>query len=166
MASNEEVIALLNDDLTFEVEATLVYMHNHFVLTQAMPTQLEVFDIALDEMRHIEWLSDLIVGLGGNPELKPRQIRFAGADNVEACQRGIDLENEAIDGYTAHIAAIDDPKIQRRLAHIREEEVDHLIEFTELLEAAEKAVEDRQPTVGDMMGEPQESAAGDESGRG
>ncbi len=166
MASNEEVIAMLNDDLTFEVEATLIYMHNHFVLTQAMPTQLEVFDIALDEMRHIEWLSDLIVGLGGNPELKPRQIRFAGADNVEACKRGIDLENEAIALYNAHVAAISDPKIQWRLAHIRDEEVDHLNEFTELLEAAEKAVEDRQPTVGDMMGEPQESAAGDESGRG
>ena len=166
MAGNEEVIAMLNDDLTFEVEATLVYMHNHFVLTQAMPTQLEVFDIALDEMRHIEWLSDLIVSLGGNPELKPRQIRFATTDNIEACKRGIMLEHEAIDGYNVHIAAIADPKIQRRLAHIRDEEIDHLSEFTELLEEAEKAVEDRQPTVGDMLGEPQEDAAGDESGRG
>jgi rubrerythrin len=155
VADSEEVIAMLNEDLTFEVEATLVYMHNHFVLTRACGTQLEVFDIALDEMRHIEWLSDAIVGLGGNPELTPHQLRFAPADNIEACKRGITLEQIAIDGYNAHIAAIADPKLQRMLAHIRDEEVDHLDEFKELLEEAEKANEDRQPTVGDMTGEPQ-----------
>jgi bacterioferritin (cytochrome b1) len=155
VAGNDDVIAMLNDDLTFEVEATLVYMHSHFVVEGACETQMEAFDIALDEMRHIEWLSDAIVGLGGSPELTPRQIRYASNENADALRRGTELEQEAIDGYNAHIAAIADPKIQRMLAHIRDEEVDHLDEFTELLEKAEKAPEDRQPTVGDMTGEPQ-----------
>ncbi len=166
MAGNEEVIAMLNDDLTFEVEATLVYMHSHFVVGDSCETQMEAFDIALDEMRHIEWLSDAIVSLGANPELTPRQIRYASMEGAGAARRGVELEQEAIDGYNAHIAAIADPKIQRMLAHIRDEEVDHLAEFTELLEKAEMASEDRQPTVGDMIGEPQEGAAGEDTGRG
>ncbi len=154
MAGDEEVIRMLNEDLTAEVEATLVYMHNHFVVTNHCPTQMEAFSIALDEMRHIEWLAEAIVDMGGQPELTPRQVRYATADAADACRRGIFLEQGAIDQYNDHISAIADPKIQRLLAHIRDEEVDHLDEFGELLEDVE-GPDDRRPTVGDMMGEAQ-----------
>jgi len=156
VANNADIVRMLNDDLTGEVEATLVYMHSHFVVTGHCPTQMEMFDIALDEMRHIEWLAEAIVGLGGEPELTPRKVRYASSDPVEATRRGVELEQEAIDQYNAHIAAIPDPKIQRLLAHIRDEEVDHLDEFRELVEEAE-GPQDRKPTVGDMTGTPQGS---------
>ncbi|MCX7597617.1 MAG: ferritin-like domain-containing protein [Armatimonadetes bacterium] len=152
MADKAEIIRMLNDDLTGEVEATLVYMHSHFVVTAHCPTQMEMFDIALDEMRHIEWLAEAIVELGGEPELTPRKVRYAASDPVAANRRGVELEKEAIEQYNAHIAAIADPKIQRLLAHIRDEEVDHLEEFEELLEEAE-GPDDRKPTVGDLSGQ-------------
>lgn len=157
MADKADIIRMLNDDLTGEVEATLVYMHSHFVVTSHCPTQMEMFDIALDEMRHAEWLAEAIVNLGGEPELTPRKVRYASSDPVSADRRGVELEQEAIDQYNAHIAAIPDPKIQRLLAHIRDEEVDHLDEFKELLEEAE-GPDDRKPTVGDLSGQ---SQAGD-----
>ncbi|MBC7286679.1 MAG: ferritin-like domain-containing protein [Armatimonadetes bacterium] len=147
-----EIIRMLNDDLTGEVEATLVYMHSHFVATKHCPTQMEMFDVALDEMRHIEWLAEAIVELGGEPELTPRKVRYASADPAAANRRGVELEQEAINQYNAHIAAIPDPNIQRLLAHIRDEEVDHLAEFSELLEEME-GYEDRKPTVGDLSGQ-------------
>ncbi len=134
MASRDDIIKMLNDDLTGEVEAILVYMKNHFVCERDCKTQLEMLEIALDEMRHVQWLAEAIVELGGTPELAPRQLRFAGDDPAEALQHGVNLEREAIEQYDKHIAAIDDPKIQRMLAHIRDEEVDHEEEFKELLE--------------------------------
>ena len=138
MADAAEVIRLLNDDLTGEVEAILVYMHAHFVLEGHCPTQLEMLEIALDEMKHAERLSEAIVDLGGTPELKPRQLRFAPADLKATLHHVIQLEKDAISQYTQHIEAIDDPKIKRLLNHIREDEEDHLEEFEELLEEAEE----------------------------
>lgn len=137
MACDDNVVALLNDDLTAEVEAVLVYMHSHFVLEGEHHAQLEFLEIALDEMRHIQWLAEAIVGLGGEPELTPRKLRFAGRDLREAVAQAVGFEKGAIAQYNAHIEAISDPKIQRLLAHIRDEEEDHLEEFEELLEEAE-----------------------------
>jgi bacterioferritin len=154
MADNTEVIRMLNEDLTGEVEAILVYSHSHFVLEDEAPTALAMLEIAIDEMRHVQWLAEQIVELGGEPQLLPHRVRFAGRDLAEALQRGIDLEREAIANYNAHIAAIADPAIQRMLAHIRDEEVDHEEEFKALLAEA-KGPGDRRPTVGDLTGEAQ-----------
>ena len=137
MADAAQIIRLLNDDLTAEVEAILVYMHAHFVLEGHCHTQLEMLEIALDEMKHAERLSEAIVDLGGTPELGPRQLRFAPPDLKATLQQVIQFEKDAIAQYTAHIEAIDDPKIKRLLNHIREDEEDHLEEFEELLEEAE-----------------------------
>lgn len=144
-----DIISRLNDDLTGEVEAILVYMNHHFTVADK-GTQLEMLEIALDEMRHVQWLSEAIVDLGGEPELTPRRLRFNGKNVKEALSHGKMLEHEAIIGYEKHMEEIDNPAIKRMLNHIKEEEEDHLGEFSELLEEMEKSEEDRNSTVGDL----------------
>ncbi len=147
-----EVIARLNDDLTGEVEAVLVYMNHHFVVPQHH-TQLEMLEIALEEMHHIQQLAEVIVDLGGAPELTPRQIRFNGADVAGSLANGTMLETEAIDGYRRHIAEIDDPAIKRMLNRIMEEEELHFAKFSEMLADFEAAAAATAPTVGDLTGD-------------
>lgn len=131
-----EIIARLNEDLTGEVEAILVYMNHHFILDDK-GAELELLEIALDEMRHVQWLGEKIADLGGAPELTPRRLRFNGTDVKSAVSHAVMLEEEAIEGYRRHMEEIPDPKIKRMLNHIMEEEEDHHEKFTELLQELE-----------------------------
>lgn len=144
-----DIIKLLNDDLTGEVEAILVYMNHHFTVKDDK-IKLEMLEIALDEMRHVQWLAEKISEMGEEPELTPRRLRFNGKTVKEALSHGKMLEKEAIISYEKHIQEIDDAKIKRMLNHIKEEEEDHLEEFSELLEKIEEEEMDKAPTVGDL----------------
>jgi bacterioferritin len=145
----QQVVALLNDDITAEVEATLVYMNHHFVVADPK-VQLEMLETALEEMQHIQLLAEAIVGLGGAPELTPRKLRFDGVAIADALANGVMLEEEAIAGYRAHMAAIDDPLINAMLRRIMEEEELHLAEFAELLGDHQAGQAEKAPTVGDL----------------
>jgi len=131
----EKIVELLNQDLSGEIEAILVYMRNATVaLREACEAGHELEEIAFDEMRHAEWLSDLIVELGGRPTMTHRELDFGGDSPRDFVRRVIELEKEAIAMYREHISAIDDQKVREKLQHILREEEWHLEEFEELLE--------------------------------
>lgn len=127
-----DIIDLLNQDLTGELEAILIYMRNSFVTPQCRPSR-EMEEIARDEMRHAEKLSELIVDLGGVPSMEHRELNFGKGGPKGYLRRLIDLEKSAIAMYKEHIAAIPDEKIKKLLTHILHEEEGHLEEFIEQL---------------------------------
>ncbi len=128
----QDIIALLNQDLTGEIEAILIYMRNSFVTPQCRPSR-EMEEIAKDEMRHAEKLSELIVNLGGVPSMEHRELSFGKGGPKGYLKRLIELEKEAIAMYKEHIALIPDEKIKKLLTHILHEEEGHLNEFAEQL---------------------------------
>lgn len=132
----KKIIELLNNDLTGEIEAILVYMRDSFVTANCKPSR-EMEEIAKDEMRHAEKLAEIIVDLGGIPSMEHRELNFGGNDVRGYLKRLIALEKEAIAMYNEHIAAIPDKKIKKALTHILHEEEEHLEEFKELLKAVE-----------------------------
>ncbi len=127
-----EIIALLNQDLTGEIEAILIYMRNSFVTDQCRPSR-EMEEIAKDEMRHAEKLSELIVDLGGVPSMEHRELNFGKGGPKGYLRRLIELEKGAISMYREHIEIIPDEKIKKLLTHILHEEEEHLEEFREQL---------------------------------
>jgi bacterioferritin len=127
-----QIIDLLNKDLTGEIEAILIYMRDSFVTPQCRPSR-EMEEIAKDEMRHSEKLSEMIVDLGGVPSMQHRELNFGKGGPKGFLKRLIELEKEAITLYTEHIAAIPDAKIKKLLTHILHEEEEHLEEFTKQL---------------------------------
>jgi bacterioferritin len=128
-----EMIGLLNDDLVHEVEATLTYMKHFIVIKECKPSR-EIEEIAIDEMRHAEWLGEIIVKLGGEPKIEHAPLDFGGRRTQDMLSRDVQLEKDAINQYQEHIDAIEDPKIKKLLTKIRLEEEEHLQEFKELLE--------------------------------
>ncbi|WP_456473785.1 ferritin-like domain-containing protein [Candidatus Pyrohabitans sp.] len=131
----DKVIELLNQDLSGEIEAILVYMRNATVaLGGSCKAGHEIEEIALDEMRHADWLAGLIVELGGKPAMTHRELNFGGSTPADFVRRVVELEREAIAMYREHIAAIDNEKVKEKLQHILREEEWHLAEFEELLE--------------------------------
>jgi bacterioferritin len=106
----------------------------HFIVIKECKPSREIEEIAIDEMRHAEWLGEIIVKLGGEPKIEHAPLDFGGRRTQDMLSRDVQLEKDAINQYQEHIDAIEDPKIKKLLTKIRLEEEEHLQEFKELLE--------------------------------
>ena len=129
----EEIIRLLNEDFVREIEATMVYVRNAFVMDLCDPGRVTE-DIAVDEMRHMYWLADLIVKRGGKPSMEHKELDFGGEDLKSQLERQIALETEGIEKYKQQIDAINDAEVVGVLKHILDEEKRHRKEFRMRLE--------------------------------
>lgn len=129
----KEIIFLLNDDFMRELEATMIYAQNSFIMEDCDPSRVTEA-ISVDEMRHMWWLADLITKRGGKPTMKHKELDFGGENLKEMLERQIELESEGIDIYTHQIEIIDDEEVVGVLKHILDEERRHRKEFRERLE--------------------------------
>ena len=129
----EEVVGLLNEDITSEIDAILTYMRNAFVSDHILTTH-EMEEIGKDEMRHVEWLSELVTEFGGIPSMVHHELHFGGRTPEDFVKRAIDLEKGAIRQYKDHIGKIDHEGVVEVLRVILWEEEKHLEEFEEILE--------------------------------
>jgi bacterioferritin len=132
----EEIIRLLNEDFVAEIEATLIYVRNAFIMDQCEPSRITE-DIAIDEMRHMNWLADLIVKRGGKPRMGHKELDFGGDEMKSQLEKQIALETEGIEKYKQQIDAIGDAEVVGVLKHILDEEKRHRKEFRMMLESVE-----------------------------
>lgn len=129
---NSAVIDMLNADITGEIEAILTYLRHNFVIEVCEISRL-MEEISLDEMRHLEWLSEKVVELGGIPTIEHATLHLEGENLSQMLKRDVGLEEMAIKQYEEHIDAITDPGIKRLLRKIMNEEIEHKEEFEEKL---------------------------------
>jgi len=115
----KEMIEILNKDLEDEHGAIIQYLSHAYAIGEG-ELACEIEAIAREEMRHLDWLAEIIVDLGGTPSLKRGTMRTGGVQVTDWMKNNVLLEEGAIEGYTAHIKAIDDPKIKRLLQRINE----------------------------------------------
>ncbi|MFB2623424.1 ferritin [Methanothermobacter sp. KEPCO-1] len=129
----ERIIELLNIDFRHELEATMMYTYNAFVIEDCDLSRLTE-GIAADEMRHMWWLADLITKRGGRPSMEIGKVDYLGEDIIEGLERQIQKETEGIEEYERQIEIIDDDEVTGVLRHIIDEEKRHRKEFRERLE--------------------------------
>ena len=129
----EEIIRILNEDFVREIEATMIYVRNAFIMDRCDPSRVTE-DIAVDEMRHMWWLADLIVKRGGKPRMEHKELDFGGDNLKSQLERQIALEAEGIEIYKQQIDAINDAEVVGVLKHILDEEKRHRKEFRMRLE--------------------------------
>lgn len=129
----EEIIRLLNEDFLRELEASMIYVRNSFLMPECDPSRVSEA-ISIDEMRHMYWLAELIVKRGGKPTMEHRELDFGGDDLKGMLTRQVVLESEAIERYKKHIEIIDNPEVVGVLKHILDEEKRHRKEFRARLE--------------------------------
>ncbi len=129
----EEIIAMLNEDFVAELETTMTYVFNSFMMEECDPSRVTEA-ISVDEMRHMWWLADLITKRGGKPVMEHKELDFGGENLEKMLERQIHLETEGIKKYTHQIEVIDDEEVVGVLKHIRDEERRHRKEFRERLD--------------------------------
>ena len=133
----EKIIALLNEDLEGEHGAIIQYLTNAYAMGEGeMACEIEA--IAREEMRHLDWLAETIVELGGIPSLKRGKMRVEGKTVTDWMQNGVLLEEDAMGPYREHIKAVDDPKIKRLLQRILSDEESHHGDFKHFVEKANR----------------------------
>jgi bacterioferritin len=94
-------------------------------------------------MRHLDWLAEAIVELGGIPSLERGTMRLGGEGVADWMGNDVLLEEGAIAQYREHIEAIDDPRIKRLLRRILSDEESHRVDFQEFVgEAKEEGLRD------------------------
>jgi len=133
----DEIIRLLNHDFVREIEATMVYVRNAFIIAQCDPSRVTEA-IAVDEMRHMNWLADLIVKRGGKPSMEHKELDFGEDDLESQLMKQVELETQGIEIYKQQIAVIDDPEVVGVLNHILDEEKRLRKEFMIRLEKIRK----------------------------
>lgn len=129
----QEIIRLLNEDFVREIEATMIYVRNSFMMMECDPSRVTE-SIAVDEMRHMWWLADLIVKRGGKPTMEHKELDFGGDGIKSQLERQIAIESEGIEIYSEQIESVDDSEVVGVLKHILDEEKRHRKEFRMRLE--------------------------------
>jgi bacterioferritin len=147
-----KIIEMLNADLQDEHGAIIQYLTHAYAIGEG-EVSCEIEAIARDEMRHLDWLAETIVDLGGKPSLIRGAMNLAGQAVPDWMTNDVGLEAGAINNYTAHIKMIDDPAIQRLLERIISDENAHRGKFEHFIEKT------RREGLKDIRGERQDADA-------
>ncbi len=133
----EKIIKLLNQDLQDEHGAIIQYLNHAYAVGEGeMACEIEA--IARDEMRHLDWLAETIVELGGTPSLERGKMRMGGDSVASWMKNDVILEEGAINQYKEHIELVDAPKIKRLLQRILSDEEAHFGNFVHFVDKAQK----------------------------
>lgn len=139
-----QIATLLNEDIRGEHAAIIQYLLHAYAMGEGEAAG-EIEAIAREEMRHLKWLAELVVELGGTPTMERGPVDTTGAVPSEWMARDVIAEENAIDLYREHIAAIDQPQVTLLLERIIGDEIAHGAKFAKLVE--ELAVEGQQPVA-------------------
>ena len=124
----DDIIKLLNEDFVRELEASMIYVYNSFIIEECESSRVTEA-ISVDEMRHMWWLADSITKRGGKPTMEHQELDFGGEDLKSILKHQIELETSAVDRYQHHIDIIDDEEVVGVLKHILDEEKRHRKEY-------------------------------------
>jgi bacterioferritin len=133
----KKIVELLNKDLEGEHGAIIQYLTHAYAMGEG-EMSCEIEAIAREEMRHLDFLAEAIVELGGVPSLKRGKMRMGGKAVTEWMSNDVLLEGDAVKQYKEHIKAIDDPKIKRLLKRILSDEESHRGDFEHFVGKAKK----------------------------
>lgn len=134
---NEDVIAMLTEDLEGEHGAIIQYLTHAYSMGEGeMACEIEA--IAREEMRHFDWLAEKIVELGGTPSIKRGKMLMESKAVSDWMRSNVILEEDAITLYEKHINSIEDPKIKRLLRRILSDEKSHHGDFAHFVEKASR----------------------------
>ncbi len=146
MTDGEEsaIIEMLNQDMEGEHGAIIQYLLDAYAMGEG-EFAAEIEGVARDEMRHLHWLAEEIVELGGIPSMKLGPVTYEADDAgvpvslgpggpADWMMQNVGLEHDAIALYRSHAAAISSPEITRLLKRIISDEERHLGIFTKIAE--------------------------------
>jgi len=131
----DEVTDTLNWGIEHEYTVILQYLlHSYMSPNEEVREQME--DQAINEMQHLGWLAEEMVGGGGNPRIEHTNVDRSNktADMLKA---DIKIEKEVTAKYDQAAKEIEDAGLKKLLLRIRDNEIYHTEVFQDLLKEEE-----------------------------
>jgi bacterioferritin len=134
---------ILNSGVRHEYTVTLQYLFHGFA-SQSKELAEQMQNIAINEMQHMGWLAEALVGRGGTPDMSHTALALT-PDPEAMLKADIAAERAVTKEYTEQISELGEEKLQALVAHIRDQEIFHDAQFSELLEEVEAEAESAPP---------------------
>ncbi len=127
----------LQQDLTREMQAVVQYMYQSALVLgpRALNVREYLRKEAEDELKHVAFLADQIVNLGGNPKLTSPKFSET-KDLKQMLENDLDLERDAVREYRERAKQADlsgEWGLKVRLEELMAEETDHMRELERML---------------------------------
>jgi bacterioferritin len=100
-------------------------------------TKKEMQDQAINEMQHMGWLSEEMVGSGGNPRIEHSKVDTS-AKAADMLKADIRIEKEVAVKYNRAAQKVTDAGLKKLLTRIRDHERYHIDVFGDLLKKTKK----------------------------
>jgi bacterioferritin len=130
----QELITMLNRDLTDEHAAILRYLVHSYLEGEDTPFGASLLSRAREEMWHMHWLGMIVGKLGGEPNLTPAPYPYDPTNRATIFKSYVDYELKLIPHYNAEADKVDDPHIKRVLQREAWESEYHARKFQRILD--------------------------------
>ncbi|NQT31725.1 MAG: ferritin-like domain-containing protein [Deltaproteobacteria bacterium] len=132
----DEVTEVLNWGIEHEYTVILQYLLQSYLSPNA-ETNKDLQDQAINEMQHLGWLAEEIIGGGSHPVIEHTKVDRS-RKTVDMLRADIKIEKEVAEAYDRAAKKIKDPGLKKLLIRIRDHEIYHTDVFTDLLKEEEK----------------------------
>lgn len=129
---NDRVAQTLNRGIEHEYTVILQYLlHSYMMPSQKTKKELE--KQAINEMQHLGWLAEKIVGIGSSPVIEHTEVDKS-TETTDMLRADIKIEREVAAEYNRIAKETADPDLRKLLIRLRDHEVYHAEVFSNLLE--------------------------------
>lgn len=131
----DKVTKVLDWGIEHEYTVILQYLlHSYMTTNQEVKEEMQ--DQAINEMQHLGWLSEELVGSEGAPKIEHIEVDRS-TKTADMLRADIKIEKEVAAGYDRAAKEIEDPSLKKLLLRIRDHEVYHAEVFSDLLKEDE-----------------------------
>jgi len=133
----DKVTEMLNWGIEHEYTVILQYLlHSYMSPNEEVKRQME--DQAINEMQHLGWLAEELVGGGGNPRIEHIEVDKS-TKTADMLRADIKIEQEVAAAYDRAVNEVEDADLKVLLRRIRDHEIYHADVFSDLLKDEEKS---------------------------
>jgi len=127
---------ILNQGIEHEYTVILQYLlHSYLTPNKEVKRQME--DQAINEMQHLGWLAEKMVGKGGNPRIEHTEVDRS-TKTADMLRADIKAEKEVAEDYDRAAKEVKEAKLKQLLLRIRNHEIYHADIFSDLLKEEER----------------------------
>jgi bacterioferritin len=132
----DKVTQTLNWGIEHEYTVILQYLL-HSYMTTSDEVKEEMQDQAINEMQHLGWLAEKMVGSGGSPRIEHTEVDRS-TRTADMLQADIKVEKEVTEAYDRAAKEVKEKDLKQLLLRIRNHEIYHTEVFNDLLREEEK----------------------------
>ena len=132
----DKVVQTLNWGIEHEYTVILQYLI-HSYMTPNEDVKEEMEDQAINEMQHLGWLAEEMVGTEGTPRIEHIKVDKS-TETADMLQADIKIEKKVAAEYDRAAKRVKEPGLKKLLTRIRDHELYHADIFSDLLKGEER----------------------------